>query len=160
MAQYGAVLGSPPRMRGKALDAISGVLADGITPAYAGKSTHRPSRSALARDHPRVCGEKCVMRIKTFPLQGSPPRMRGKVIHVSHSDLPFGITPAYAGKSAFSRTTTWRAWDHPRVCGEKFHLSRHFLEVQGSPPRMRGKDSESLEIQVLLFSSAHFSFNF
>ena len=33
-----APLGSPPRMRGKGVDALSGCLSAGITPAYAGKS--------------------------------------------------------------------------------------------------------------------------
>ena len=31
------LIGSPPRMRGKGVDALSGCLSAGITPAYAGK---------------------------------------------------------------------------------------------------------------------------
>ena len=45
--------------------------------------------------------------------------MRGKVLNFSVADFPFGITPAYAGKSVF-----------------------HFFQCpfdQGSPPPMRGK---------------------
>ena len=51
--------GSPPRMRGKEISKapLSGL--QGITPAYAGKSSRLWTRSTRFRDHPRVCGEKC-----------------------------------------------------------------------------------------------------
>ena len=51
-------LGSPPRMRGKALAPAPTIDIMGITPAYAGKR-HFPATFVLVqRDHPRVCGEK------------------------------------------------------------------------------------------------------
>ena len=86
--------------------------------------------------------------------------MRGKAIPFYLFRPPAGITPAYAGKSSIPEGRKIRDWDHPRVCGEK--IVGRYIEMfcKGSPPRMRGKDSESLEIQALLFSSAHFSFNF
>ena len=51
-------LGSPPRMRGKAV--LKGGDKDiyGITPAYAGKRAPNGETTKPARDHPRVCGEK------------------------------------------------------------------------------------------------------
>ena len=53
----------------------------------------------MARDHPRVCGEKR----GSFPdfgnSKGSPPRMRGKALGALDLTLGLGITPAYAGKS-------------------------------------------------------------
>ena len=51
--------GSPPRMRGKDLAEVAGLDHDGITPAYAGKSGSSWVCLIMARDHPRVCGEKC-----------------------------------------------------------------------------------------------------
>ena len=51
-----------------------------ITPAYAGKRSQGVAALQLGWDHPRVCGEKAFgCRRCTFP-QGSPPRMRGKVV--------------------------------------------------------------------------------
>ena len=52
-----------------------------------------------------------------------------------------GIIPAYAGNTTPKRFPVWRAWDHPRVCGE--HLMRPMRLVgQGtSSPRMRGTPS-------------------
>ena len=50
--------GSPPRMRGKDSWNALQWSSQGITPAYAGKSTSWPQRAAISKDHPRVCGEK------------------------------------------------------------------------------------------------------
>ena len=51
-------LGSPPRMRGKAVENKVNEPQFRITPAYAGKSTCPLLTAGLHKDHPRVCGEK------------------------------------------------------------------------------------------------------
>ena len=53
-----AMLGSPPRMRGKVHCDCLSQFVDGITPAYAGKRTLSAKQALTRRDHPRVCGEK------------------------------------------------------------------------------------------------------
>ena len=53
-------VGSPPRMRGKALYVDGLRPCQGITPAYAGKSSFIPAVGVQIGDHPRVCGEKAV----------------------------------------------------------------------------------------------------
>lgn len=50
--------GSPPHGRGKALHRVKNDLRYGITPAQAGKSPTYSGCVLLARDHPRVGGEK------------------------------------------------------------------------------------------------------
>ena len=71
--------GSPPRVRGKGqLPALRDV-AERITPACAGKRFSQPSRTTKTWDHPRVCGEKANLCKQAEALQGSPPRVRGKV---------------------------------------------------------------------------------
>ena len=65
-------------MRGKDEVKVSEEVWFRITPAYAGKSDNQPVAPSLPEDHPRVCGEKFVLR----PCYKS-------------GD---GITPAYAGK--------------------------------------------------------------
>ena len=70
--------------------------------------------------------------------------MRGKVLNFSVADFPFGITPAYAGKSPDNHRLTFAPRDHPRLCGEKHLLHQDFLFLDGSPPPMRGKESASL----------------
>ena len=78
-------------------------MTQGITPAYAGKSTTPVQIARGMWDHPRLCGEK---RIPFFNF-------------CSHS----GITPAYAGKSAGDQSGRRGNQDHPRLCGEKFFLT-------------------------------------
>ena len=53
-----AFIGSPPPMRGKATQSYQRKLRAGITPAYAGKSTHKMNLFSPLQDHPRLCGEK------------------------------------------------------------------------------------------------------
>ena len=126
-------------MRGKVIAEIADAVADGITPAYAGKSIWLPSCPVCRWDHPRVCGEKQSDALSAYQQAGSPPRMRGKVPVLVLLVCPLGITPAYAGKSKKWRRKTLRHSDHPRVCGEKeFERSLTAFHM-GSPPRMRGK---------------------
>ena len=90
--------GSPPHMRGKAPVTSSMAAERGITPAHAGKRYAVRSAFVLPWDHPRTCGEKASIRGSVFPLAGSPPHMRGKVLDHPVPDLRHGITPAHAGK--------------------------------------------------------------
>ena len=57
-AAQAAVVGSPPRMRGKGFPAKLEVQKRGITPAHAGKSDGPAAAAILLWDHPRACGEK------------------------------------------------------------------------------------------------------
>ena len=65
-------------MRGKALYLGTRQRAQGITPAYAGKSYRYAAQQRAGRDHPRVCGEKKNRLERGGEKAGSPPRMRGK----------------------------------------------------------------------------------
>ncbi len=90
-----------------------------ITPAYAGKSTIYKRPEIIAKDHPRLCGEKSVQTKQKLNCAGSPPPMRGKAIILKNFKVKKGITPAYAGKSARVRSSKIWKQDHPRLCGEK-----------------------------------------
>ena len=133
-------LGSPPRMRGKETDSRRQCCSAGITPAYAGKRTLFCLAGRRNRDHPRVCGEKCSDHIDKGMIEGSPPRMRGKVLCICPLFCVLGITPAYAGKRAEQAHSMSCSEDHPRVCGEKSGSCFFLSIVLGSPPRMRGKE--------------------
>ena len=50
--------GSPPHVRGKAIQKVSGSITPGITPACAGKRVDLQRTIDKNRDHPRMCGEK------------------------------------------------------------------------------------------------------
>ena len=74
--------------------------------------------------------------------------MRGKVIRCEELARVVGITPACAGKSCRSPQGAGRAWDHPRVCGEKTRNSRPGTTQSGLPPRMRGKGSRLNRVRL------------
>ena len=52
------VYGSPPPMRGKGYSCFFVYKSEGITPAYAGKSSSYSETVSHTLDHPRLCGEK------------------------------------------------------------------------------------------------------
>ena len=72
------ILGSPPRVRGKADVRRRGAYTSRITPACAGKRHSDCTGNSAHRDHPRVCGEKKMWILIKGGTLGSPPRVRGK----------------------------------------------------------------------------------
>mgnify|MGYP007117849496 CR=1 FL=1 len=85
-------------MRGKGLHKINHSDLCRITPAYAGKSSRIPRLHLRDRDHPRLCGEKLILRSVKKDKLGSPPPMRGKDEATTPDAKVERITPAYAGK--------------------------------------------------------------
>ena len=132
--------GSPPRVRGKG-EVVSrcGIKAR-ITPACAGKRATPSGFRRPRRDHPRVCGEKCLTSWQMVNPLGSPPRVRGKAEPLAVDGDITGITPACAGKRPPPFGPYECRGDHPRVCGEKCVKLHCQLVRLGSPPRVRGKD--------------------
>ena len=102
MAVLSQEMGSPPRMRGKAVMPSTRMSAARITPAYAGKRRWLKILDQRIRDHPRVCGEKFNGMTDDELQEGSPPRMRGKAKCQLDNVRCGRITPAYAGKSVCS----------------------------------------------------------
>ena len=70
-------------MRGKPLFSALGGNNSRITPADAGKTEPVFPSGDPAPDHPRGCGENVIQCKKVGKMQGSPPRMRGKLILVA-----------------------------------------------------------------------------
>ena len=112
------LLGSPPRVRGKSAMSDATCLLQWITPACAGKVNFCRFDAACKKDHPRVCGESCIILTPFTYIIGSPPRVRGKfIVYLVVCDIT-GITPACAGKVYMSPEERKTYEDHPRVCGE------------------------------------------
>ena len=132
-------MGSPPRRRGKERSTALVGTPTRITPALAGKSyVFGPFRPG-SWDHPRVGGEKQIGGDNGLDKQGSPPRGRGKGCLESFLATTVRITPAWAGKSMPGDGASGVKPDHPRVGGEKPVQKLCNGQVQGSPPRGRGK---------------------
>ena len=131
--------GSPPPMRGKDLFRQFLAAVPGITPAYAGKRSSFSPKISVAKDHPRLCGEKFSNCDEKTTCVGSPPPMRGKVVDAVFAIWSTRITPAYAGKSVEICSSSPALRDHPRLCGEKGAAEMMLCGSWGSPPPMRGK---------------------
>ena len=125
--------GSPPRMRGKGHRIPLRHPLQGITPAYAGKSSACRRTLSAGWDHPRICGEKIVVSRTWCSRSGLPPRMWGKVSSIRDDLARVGITPAYAGKSSSPRLIALLIWDHPRICGAKYPTAVLDSPYRGSP---------------------------
>ena len=69
--------------------------------------------------------------------------MRGKGTSAKDMPCAVGITPACAGKRGGRTVSFFLIRDHPRVCGEKARTLIAWEEPQGSPPRVRGKESNA-----------------
>ena len=126
-------------MRGKGWQVGFQHASERITPACAGKSPASGPGCGKTGDHPRVCGEKTRYQNLKTTIQGSPPRVRGKVQPAAAGNPAERITPACAGKRIYDTVRYMGLYDHPRVCGEKFGISCNPSLIGGSPPRVRGK---------------------
>ena len=141
--------GSSPRMRGTLRAGRIGGKDRGIIPAYAGNTSSDVTPLHPIRDHPRVCGEHCIIGSVQNIRQGSSPRMRGTPVHVDNFTVDRGIIPAYAGNTKCSSRTAPTSRDHPRVCGEHAFCSFVSSFARGSSPRMRGT------LRTIMISTHH-----
>ena len=91
------------------------------------------------KDHPRVCGENCLVVALFQFSKGSPPRVRGKPGQSWKVSELKRITPACAGKTPTLEKIKCPPRDHPRVCGENLIVTAAVAASSGSPPRVRGK---------------------
>ena len=106
-----------------------------------GKRGTLPQGCTSQGDHPRACGEKSGDCLWNIAKKGSPPRVRGKGKGGKEKVCILRITPARAGKSPLPARGNSCLGDHPRACGEKIREQLRKLNAQGSPPRVRGKDT-------------------
>ena len=138
--------GSPPRVREKQ-NLKKGIYSNvRITPACAGKTLHRTCLLHLKRDHPRVCGKNSMNSNSLTVYSGSHPRVREKLKRGHRCHAVSGITPACAGKTTSEIEQLQVIQDHPRVCGKNIARLLICLSCSGSPPRVREKHNEHLEI--------------
>ena len=68
-------------------------------------------------DHPRACGANVASNSSEDPVNGSSPRVRGKLIPVPVFDVLLRIIPARAGQTCLLAVMVVILSDHPRACG-------------------------------------------
>ena len=89
--------------------------------------------------HPRACGENAYALVAYRWRSGSSPRVRGKRLGCGFSLRGWRLIPARAGKTLAHRRRSTRTTAHPRACGENIIDGFHKVVLDGSSPRVRGK---------------------
>ena len=69
-------------------------------------------------DHPRGCGDMCVIKHSPKRFIGSPPRVRGHDVFIVIKIVRLRITPAGAGTCVQASVPAECHQDHPRGCGD------------------------------------------
>ena len=130
--------GSSPRLRGTRTVLVVRGDGRGIIPALAGNTWLYVATASSQRDHPRACGEHCIVYIPANTRQGSSPRLRGTPAAHSSTTTAHWIIPALAGNTGPRASPAPIARDHPRACGEHAREVDPGRYVVGSSPRLRG----------------------
>ena len=131
--------GSSPRGRGKRYAGCSRDPADGLIPAWAGKTPSTASLSTSRPAHPRVGGENETFYDAASAQRGSSPRGRGKRSCGQGCQVGARLIPAWAGKTRHAFRAPAGNAAHPRVGGENLDKGASGLMASGSSPRGRGK---------------------
>ena len=131
--------GSSPRVRGKPHSGCLRYPKQGLIPACAGKTIRTQTTWCFPSAHPRVCGENIPEGTPLDCVQGSSPRVRGKLGGGCAGITVSGLIPACAGKTAVGKPHKPNPRAHPRVCGENSTTTQRTCPTAGSSPRVRGK---------------------
>ena len=131
--------GSPPHTRGQPVFRMFTSSRGWITPAYAGTTLPSSSIPIGFQDHPRIRGDNLFWHRGSQCRQGSPPHTRGQRLTVVQDVEEVGITPAYAGTTAYPLHYRRQSWDHPRIRGDNRERQKKKQPEKGSPPHTRGQ---------------------
>ena len=141
--------GSSPRVRGKHAGGRNIRVIARIIPARAEQTVRRGRGCAVAADHPRACGANNATQITARYVNGSSPRVRGKLPAYANPQQMVRIIPARAGQTLSPRMLNISFTDHPRACGANYGGVPVIQPVAGSSPRVRGKHrAAQLRVQI------------
>ena len=89
--------------------------------------------------HPRLRGEDEPFCLPQSLALETPPLTRGRLGEELLHDPIDGNTPAYAGKTASSRSSCWPQRKHPRLRGEDRRTRNLLFRLLETPPLTRGR---------------------
>ena len=130
--------GSSPRVRGTRVANPWLYRKKRFIPACAGNASFVSCHAHSVTVHPRVCGERLLVRRFSFPRSGSSPRVRGTRKERRRKRGQKRFIPACAGNASIAGTIFSTNTVHPRVCGERGECFDEMLLGDGSSPRVRG----------------------
>ena len=130
--------GSSPHARGTRRYCCSCECIARFIPACAGNASHTDQEEAREAVHPRMRGERVVLRDGLSLLDGSSPHARGTREPVPGGDHPNRFIPACAGNAHLANFRCRIDTVHPRMRGERTVVSRSTRAAVGSSPHARG----------------------
>ena len=130
--------GSAPHTRGACGDGAGDLVGVGISPACAGSTPARGSRTGCAWDQPRTRGEYRFDSHTTCGNQGSAPHARGARGTGRGVPIRRGISPARPGSTTTSTRTRGRSGDQPCTRGEHTAANVVGASTVGSALQARG----------------------
>ena len=115
----------------------------GLIPAHTGKTVTLATFRKWKRAHPRAYGENYTLRVFRDSVEGSSPRIRGKLMGREEEGLIGGLIPAHTGKTMSHWCVSVLREAHPRAYGENATPFPDISNFKGSSPRIRGKPEGS-----------------
>ena len=130
--------GSSPHARGTPTYTYSYLYLLRFIPACAGNACFSRLAALNVTVHPRMRGERVVLRDGLSLLDGSSPHARGTREPVPGGDHPNRFIPACAGNAHLANFRCRIDTVHPRMRGERTVVSRSTRAAVGSSPHARG----------------------
>ena len=130
--------GSSPHARGTPRAPVAYMAKYRFIPACAGNACFSRLAALNVTVHPRMRGERVVLRDGLSLLDGSSPHARGTREPVPGGDHPNRFIPACAGNATSSAASRALASVQPRMRGERRLAERCSYTPDGSSPHARG----------------------
>ncbi len=126
--------GTAPRWRGRPASRARAHVGRRNTPALAGTTCSRTSRSSVTSEHPRAGGDDAGRTARPRARCGTPPRWRGRPGGVRRRRPCVRNTPALAGTTASTAIAGSAAREHPRAGGDDDDpAAGHHRQVRNTP---------------------------
>ena len=150
------VAGSSPHTRGTRAHGEHVRCASRFIPAYAGNAGSARAGACTAAVHPRIRGERDIVRAHVNSANGSSPHTRGTPRPQMMQGTRRRFIPAYAGNAPRPVRQRRQTPVHPRIRGERARLVASVDWISGSSPHTRGTlRSASLEGRAARFIPAY-----
>ena len=112
-------LGSSPHTRGTRIDADRYRPNTRFIPAYAGNASSACGQRSCSPVHPRIRGEREVLKKRVLVIDGSSPHTRGTPEPTTRLRSEVRFIPAYAGNASCCLCIPSLNTVHPRIRGER-----------------------------------------
>ena len=145
-----SMIGTSPRARGKHAMIFNQQISIRNIPACAGKTWLPRNTRMRPMEHPRVRGENRAQRRQECRVEGTSPRVRGKLRSSENSTVANRNIPACAGKTFRGKQPPAPEKEHPRVRGENATTFKSCKYSFGTSPRARGKPLFVLSVVFVL----------